>query len=82
MASVKVHHHVGEIELFQSVGNPLSVPVSRVSACLVVDVGDQVGKRIRLDHKGNRGVGVVGDDIADCYVLVSAGVQWPYYRSP
>jgi hypothetical protein len=62
VASINVHSNVGEVERLESVRNTLTVTRSRVFAGLKVAVGDQVGKRIRLDDQRDGNVGVLLED--------------------
>jgi hypothetical protein len=62
VTSINVHGNVGQVERLKSVRNTLTVTSSRVLAGLEVAVGDQVGKRIRLDDQRNGNVGVLLED--------------------
>lgn len=66
VASINVHHHVGQVELLQGVCYTLLVAISGILAGGEVDVGDQVGERIWLNDESNSGVRVVRDNGGDC----------------
>jgi hypothetical protein len=59
VASIDVHDDVGQIKLLKGVGNTLTVSSGGVLACGLVDVGDQVGERIRLDDESDSSVRVL-----------------------
>lgn len=65
VARIHVHDDVGKIEILQSVGDAVAVAGGRVLAGLQVDIGDQVGERVRLDDEGEGRVGVRLDDLDD-----------------
>jgi hypothetical protein len=66
VASINVHHHVGQVELLQGVCNTLLVTCSRSLAGGEVGVGDQVGEGIRLNDKSDGGVWVGLEDLDNC----------------
>ena len=67
VTSINVGHNVGQVEGLQGVGDTLAVARGGVLAGLQVDVGDEVGKRVRLNDQGKGLVGVGLDDIGDDY---------------
>lgn len=66
MASINVHHHVGQVELLQGVCDTRLVTFSGFLAGGDVGVGDQVGEGIWLNDKSDGGVGVGLEDLNDC----------------
>lgn len=66
VASIEVLDNVGQVKCLQRVGNTIAVPGGTVLASLEVDVCDQVGERVGLDHEGEGCVGVRLDDRSDC----------------
>lgn len=66
VASINVHHHVGQVELLQSVCDTRLVTFSRFLAGDDIGVGDQVGEGIWLNDKSDGGVGVGLEDLNDC----------------
>lgn len=65
VASVDVHNDVGKVQRLESVRDTLTVAGGGVLACLEVDVGDEVGERVRLDDEGESLVGVGLDDLSN-----------------
>jgi hypothetical protein len=65
VTSIDVHGDVGQVERLEGVRNTIFVTLSRVLACLQVDVGNQVGEGIRLDNEGDGSVGVLLEDRDD-----------------
>ena len=66
MASINVHHHVGQVELLQGVCNTLFVTCGGILAGGEVGVGDQVREGIGLNNESNGGVWVGLEDLDDC----------------
>jgi hypothetical protein len=79
VASINVHSNVGEVERLESVRNTLTVTRSRVFAGLEVAVGDQVGKRIRLDDQRDGNVGVLLED-GNNGCRISVRMLWFFLR--
>lgn len=68
MASIDVHGDVRHVERLKGISDTLLVAVGRVLAGLLINVGDQVGKRIGLDDKSNGGVLVAAEDLGNGYI--------------
>ena len=65
VASVNVHDDVGKVKGLERVCNTLLVAGCGVLAGLLIDVGDQVGERVRLDDEGKSLVGVLLENASD-----------------
>lgn len=65
VASIKVHGYVRHVERLQSVCNTVTVTRGGSLACSNIAVGDEVGKRVRLDDQGDGDLGVLLDDSDD-----------------
>jgi hypothetical protein len=63
VTSIDVHSDVGHVECLEGISDTLLVTIGRVLAGLLIDVGDQVGKRIGLDDEGNGSVLVAAEDL-------------------
>jgi hypothetical protein len=62
VTSIDVHGDVGQVEGLEGIRHTILVTLRRILAGLQVDVGDQVGKGIGLDDKGDGSVGVLLED--------------------
>lgn len=65
VAGINVHDDVGKVEGLERVRNTLLVASCGVLASLLIDVGDQVGERVRLDDEGKGLVGVLLEDASN-----------------
>lgn len=62
MSSVQVHSDVGEVELREGIVGAFQIRGLGVAALGNVEVGDQVGQRVRLDNEDDAEV-AVGDEL-------------------
>lgn len=62
VAGIDVHGDIGQVELLESIGDTIAVTGGRILAGLLIGIGDEVGKRVRLDDEGDSSVRVLLED--------------------